>query len=302
MQQYHQNGGGTVNGHYLGWGDQNYDVLADHLGAQTQDASQATTATLGGTITTGDQIGWQIGSAHTYITVASGDTSTTLSNELAAALQGGAISATVAAGAGGGYSNNDVVTLNGVSASCPTAPAFELTVAGGNVTAAAVTGSGGSGIIGGYCTATPTGPFAVTGGSGSGLTLNVSFASPAIAQAMLAVTDANRDRLCRDGASPRVDAAIRLPLRRDAPDLRQRRHRQRLPGLTDRDDRRDDRQSRQRPLWLSGAPRAGPHSGIERCDRGMARHRPIERDERNSTRNMAASKCGSARHPRRRGW
>lgn len=191
IQQYHQNGGGTTSGHNLGWGDQNYDIFADHIGAQTQDASQLTTAVLGGSITVGDQIGWQIGTAHTYITVASGDTATTLLNKLAAALQGGALSATIASGATGGYSNNDIVSLTGLGSNCPTAPSFKLTVASGRVTAATVTGSGGSSIMGGYCTATPTGPFAVTGGTGAGLTLNVAFAGPAIANAMLAIQDAN---------------------------------------------------------------------------------------------------------------
>jgi hypothetical protein len=191
VQQYHQNGGGSVTGHYLAWGDQNYDILADHFGVQSQDASQATTATLGGSLTVADRIGWQMGASFSYISVHSGDTAAVILNKLAAALQGGALTATIAAGAAGGYTNNDIVTLTGVSANCPVAPAFKLTVSGGSVITATVTGSGGSSVMGGYCTATPIGPFSVSGGAGSGLSLNVNFASPAIATALLAIADAN---------------------------------------------------------------------------------------------------------------
>lgn len=184
--QVHQNDGCDQYGPVILSGLCNIDIIADHFGVQSFDASQATVATLGGTVTVGDQIGWQIGAAHSYITVAAGDNSTTVLNKLASALQGGALTATIAGGAAGGYTNGDVVTLAGVSSTCPTPPAFTLTVSGGNVTAAAIAGAGGSSIMGGYCTSTPSGgPFAITGGTGTGLTLNVTFASPAIAQAML---------------------------------------------------------------------------------------------------------------------
>src|SRR5208283_4038270 len=104
--------------------DGNADMTADHFGVQSQDASQAMTATLGGSLTPGDQIGWQIGMAQSLITIAGGDTSTTVLNKLGAALQGGAVSATVASGAAGGFTNGDIVTATGASiaASCPVAP------------------------------------------------------------------------------------------------------------------------------------------------------------------------------------
>ena len=195
VQPYHQNGGCIASGHFLLWGDCNADIKADHFGVQSQDASVSTTATLGGSNTVGDQIGWQIGASNSYITVAAGDTSTTILNKLAAALNGGAVTATIGGGGtGSGYTNNDVVSLTGagITASCPIAPAFKLTVSGGNVTAAVIAGAGGSSVMGGYCQATPSGgPFAVAGGTGSGLTLNVTFANPAIATAMLAITDGN---------------------------------------------------------------------------------------------------------------
>jgi hypothetical protein len=171
VQQYHQNGGGTCYGHVLCWGDQNYDIQADHFGVQSQDASVSTTATLGGSNTVGDQIGWQIGASHSYMTVVTGDTSTTIINKLASLLNGGAQTATVAA-AGSGYTNGDVVTLPSSSVpTCPHEPKFTLTVGGGIVTAAAIAGSGGSAIMGGYCQSTPAGTtFATTGGTGSGIT------------------------------------------------------------------------------------------------------------------------------------
>src|SRR5439155_3782676 len=112
VQQYHQNGGGSVSGHVVGWGDQNYDLVADHFGVQSQDASVSTTATLGGTNTVSDQIGFQIGASHSYMTVATGDTSTTITNKLASLLNGGALTATVG-GTLTGYTNGDKVTLTG---------------------------------------------------------------------------------------------------------------------------------------------------------------------------------------------
>lgn len=76
----------------------------------------------------------------------------------------GAYKATVASQGSGGYTNGDTVTATGLSGS--TEPQFTLTVSGGNVTAVAVADTGD-------LTAFPTTPVSVTGGSGSGLTLNL---------------------------------------------------------------------------------------------------------------------------------
>jgi hypothetical protein len=195
---YNQNVGGDCYGHVLCWGDQNMDLTADHTGVITADPSVlgyivVGNGTVGGATTPGDQIGiqWTIGvtTYSHYITAQSGDTSTTLAKELAASINGGAVSATVA-GAGSGYTNGDQVqAILGSGVSCPTPPKFQLTVAGGVVTAATPIGAGGSVIQGGECITPPANPLSVSGGTGSGLTLTVTYGWTDITTALANLTD-----------------------------------------------------------------------------------------------------------------
>lgn len=67
-----------------------------------------------------------------------------------------------------GYTNGDVVTQGTTGGACSVAPSWTLTVSGGNVTAATVNNPG-------RCNTRPSNPVSVTGGSGSGLTLTVTY-------------------------------------------------------------------------------------------------------------------------------
>jgi hypothetical protein len=84
------------------------------------------------------------------------------------------LTATIAA-AGSSYTNNDVVTISGGTCTTElnTAPQFQLTVAGGVVTAATY-------VKGGSCTVYPSNPVSVTGGTGSSLTLNLTNTSMSV--------------------------------------------------------------------------------------------------------------------------
>lgn len=94
----------------------------------------------------------------------------------------GAVGATAAAiaSAGSGYTNGDVVTMSTATSSSPSTacasgnglPTFTLTVLAGTVTAATP-------LHGGYCVdgTKPADPVQVTGGTGSGLTLNITWAT-----------------------------------------------------------------------------------------------------------------------------
>ena len=73
-----------------------------------------------------------------------------------------AVSATVAAG-GSGYTDNDTLTVSGVTG---TAPTFTATVSGGVVQSVTLATAGAATVV-------PTDPAATTGGTGTGCTLNV---------------------------------------------------------------------------------------------------------------------------------
>ena len=79
-----------------------------------------------------------------------------------------AASATIA-NAGSGYTNDDIVTVQGGTYAYGAQAQFELTVTNGVVTAATLY----NGRAGNY-SVFPTGPVTVTGGTGSGLTLNLT--------------------------------------------------------------------------------------------------------------------------------
>ena len=84
-------------------------------------------------------------------------------------------SATIAS-AGSGYTNGDIVTVQGGTYAYGAQAQFELTVSGGVVTAATLYTSANSGATAraGNYSVFPTGPVSVTGGTGSGLTLNLT--------------------------------------------------------------------------------------------------------------------------------
>lgn len=92
------------------------------------------------------------------------------------------VTAAIAA-AGTGYTNGDTISITGGTCTTllNTPPTFQLTVAGGTVTAATFLGGTGS------CTTWPANPVSVSGGTGSGLTLNLSFANVNVADLIGAI-------------------------------------------------------------------------------------------------------------------
>lgn len=197
----HQNLGGSNRGHVLMWADQQTDQVGDHITLTTHDASGAPYVFFhDSVITDGDQIGFQIlldNVPYTaYIPIVTGDTIVTMTMKQAAMLGGGASYFTnsklpnaVGTGdivsPGAGYVVGNVISPT--DGTCRIVPAFKVDAVDGSggITALEITTSPGN-RWGGYCTAAPSASTAMTGGSGSGAIVKVTYGNMAFTTALAA--------------------------------------------------------------------------------------------------------------------
>lgn len=196
----HQNLGGSNVGHTIMWADQETDQVGDHMTLTTHDASGAPYVFVSGTITNGDQIGFQLlldnNPFTAYIPVVTDDTIVTVTEKQAAMIGGGAAYFTNSklpnvlgsgdiVAAGSGYSFGDL--LSPTDGTCRVLPVFKVdTVDGsGAITGMEIVASPGN-RWGGYCTAAPSASTHMTGGSGNGAIIRVTYGNMALTTAMAA--------------------------------------------------------------------------------------------------------------------